>query len=141
MHGIADVIDPSFGESLCLGNPEPFPDGRTLEFYGRYRPVGDVSAARCPQQESPTTPLCRFQVVVQDSDQGDFSPSPGDYFSILSTTTTEVTRSLPLSTVIYYRAGNLDGGNLTGSQASRSAGKPRGPCRPAAVDADQAVDS
>jgi hypothetical protein len=89
-----------------------------LIFLGRYRlttspPPGFPST--CPARETKTTPLCRFEVTVQDND-GNFKPSPPDFFSIkLSGATTckdPLCSTLP-GPVFYTRAGFLAGGNLT----------------------------
>ena len=76
-------------------------------------------------RETSTSPLCRFEVIVQDNDQ-DLAPSPGDFFSIkLSTVTAIVTdcppevippcyiTEFPAATVFYARAGYLERGHLT----------------------------
>jgi hypothetical protein len=63
----------------------------------------------CPTRETPSSPLCRFEVIVRDNDQ-DFEPSPGDYFSIKLSSATAVTSVLPL--VFYARAGFLEAGNI-----------------------------
>jgi hypothetical protein len=85
-----------------------------LIFLGRYRPTTSAPAglATCPTQETTTTPLCRFEVVVRDNDH-DRSPSAGDYFSIKLSSATALTSDLDPATVVYARAGLLDSGNLT----------------------------
>jgi hypothetical protein len=120
IHGIVDKIDPVVESAACIGQNPP-PGGTTLIFLGRYRltsspPPGFPST--CPARETKTTPLCRFEVTVQDNDQS-LSPTPGDFFSImLSTATcpdpTDVSCStLPAGSVFYTRAGTLAGGNIT----------------------------
>jgi hypothetical protein len=121
IHGIVDRIDPVLESALCVGQNPPPPPENQLIFLGRYyltssAPTGFPST--CPNQESDTTPLCRFEVMVQDNDR-DYAPSPGDFFSIqLSTGTcldpTDVSCSqLPAGTVFYTREGYLSSGNLT----------------------------
>ena len=119
IHGIVDKIDPVLESMQCIGqNPPPVPG--TLTFLGRYHltssaPPGFPST--CPKRETPTSPLCRFEVMVQDKDQSS-TPSPGDFFSIkLSTVTctspTDPSCSQLSGTVFYARAGYLAGGNVT----------------------------
>jgi hypothetical protein len=114
IHGIVDTIDPVVESAVCIGQNPP-PGGTTLIFLGRYRltsspPPGFPST--CPARQTKTTPLCRFEVIVQDND-GDFRPSPRDHFSIKLSSATAVTSELDPLTVIYARAGYLAGGNLT----------------------------
>jgi len=115
IHGIVDTIDPVLESAICAGQ-EPPPGGSTLIFLGRYHltssaPAGFPSA--CPARESKTTPLCRFEVIVQDNDQN-LRPSAGDFFSIkLSTVTDPLITEFPVTTVVYARAGLLSSGNLT----------------------------
>ena len=117
IHGIVDKIDPVVESAACIGQNAP-PGGTTLIFLGRYRltsspPPGFPST--CPARETKTTPLCRFEVTVQDND-GNLKPSPRDFFSIkLSSATTcedPLCSTLP-GPVFYGRAGFLAGGNLT----------------------------
>jgi hypothetical protein len=117
IHGIVDTIDPVVESAVCIGQNPP-PGGTTLIFLGRYRltsspPPGFPST--CPARQTKTTPLCRFEVTVQDND-GNFKPSPRDFFSIkLSGATTcedPLCSTLP-EPVFYTRAGFLAGGNLT----------------------------
>ena len=119
IHGIVDKIDPVLESMQCIGqNPPPVPG--TLTFLGRYHltssaPPGFPST--CPKRETPTSPLCRFEVMVQDKDLIS-TPSPGDFFSIkLSTGTctspTDPSCSQLSGTVFYARAGYLAGGNVT----------------------------
>ena len=115
--------------AICIDqNPPPEqvpPNG--LIFLGRYRLTSgspSMITGACPTQETPTSPLCRFEVFVQDNDRN-LAPSPGDFFSIkLSTVTASCDGStleeldptcsqLPAATVFYARAGHLAGGNLT----------------------------
>jgi hypothetical protein len=56
--------------------------------------------------------LCRFEVIVRDTD-GNLAPSKGDFFSIKLSSATAVTSELDPVTVFYARAGFLEGGNLT----------------------------
>jgi hypothetical protein len=70
-------------------NPPPSPENQLI-FLGRYRltsaaPSGFPST--CPKRETPTSPLCRFEVIVQDNDES-LSPSPADSFSIKLSTAT-----------------------------------------------------
>jgi hypothetical protein len=115
IHGSVDRIDPVLESQICLGQEPPPPDGNLLIFLGRYRltspaPAGFPNA--CPTRETPTTPLCRFEVVVQDYDQNP-APSTGDFFSIKLSNVTDLTSELPAATVFYARAGFLSRGNLT----------------------------
>jgi hypothetical protein len=115
IHGFADTVDPVLESQFCIGENPPPPPENQLIFLGRYRltsgaPTGFPSA--CPKQETPTTPLCRFEVIVQDNDQS-LAPSPGDFFSIKLSKATALTSQLDPLTVFYARAGYLAGGNLT----------------------------
>jgi hypothetical protein len=115
IHGIVDQIDPVLESAICAGQ-EPPPGGSTLIFLGRYHLTSSAPAgfpSTCPTRETKTTPLCRFEVIVQDNDQN-LRPSPGDFFSIkLSTVTDPLITELPVTTVVYARAGLLSSGNLT----------------------------
>jgi hypothetical protein len=116
IHGIVDQIDPQLESALCIGqNPPPPPAGQLI-FLGRYRPTTSPPPGfpkSCPARETKTTPLCRFEVIVQDNDQN-LRPSPGDFFSIKLTNVTALTSEFPdPATVFYARAGYLSGGNLT----------------------------
>jgi hypothetical protein len=116
IHGIVDQIDPQLESALCIGqNPPPPPAGQLI-FLGRYRPTTSPPPGfpkSCPARETKTTPLCRFEVIVQDNDQN-LAPSPGDFFSIKLTNVTALTSEFPdPATVFYTRAGLLSGGNLT----------------------------
>jgi hypothetical protein len=114
IHGIADRIDPVLESQICVAQ-EPPPGGNELIFLGRYRLTSSAPAGfpnACPTRETPTTPLCRFEVIVRDNDQNP-APSMGDFFSIKLSTVTALTSELPIATVFYARAGFLAGGNLT----------------------------
>jgi hypothetical protein len=114
IHGIVDKIDPVLESEICAGQ-EPPPGGSELIFLGRYWPTSSSKPGNlknCPTRESTTSPLCRFEVIVQDND-GNLRPSKGDFFSIKLSSATAVTSELDPSTVFYARAGYLAGGNLT----------------------------
>jgi hypothetical protein len=116
IHGIVDKVDPQLESALCIGqNPPPPPAGQLI-FLGRYRPTTSPPPGfprSCPARETKTTPLCRFEVIVQDNDQN-LAPSPGDFFSIKLTNVTALTSEFPdPATVFYARAGLLSSGNLT----------------------------
>jgi hypothetical protein len=118
IHGTADTIDPVLESQFCIGeNPPPPPNPpNELIFLGRYRLTSSAPSGFPPACKT-TTPLCRFEVFVQDNDRS-LSPSPGDFFSIkLSTATVCVSQltctQLPAAAVFYTRAGYLAGGNLT----------------------------
>jgi hypothetical protein len=114
IQGTADTLDPVLESEICIGQ-EPPPGGSELIFLGRYRlttspPPGFPQS--CPTRETKTTPLCRFEVIVQDID-GDLAGSKGDFFSIKLSSATAVTSELDPLTVFYARAGYLESGNLT----------------------------
>jgi len=116
IHGIVDQIDPVLESAICIGqNPPPPPVGQLI-FLGRYHLTSSAPAgfpSTCPTRETKTTPLCRFEVIVQDNDQN-LRPSPGDFFSIKLTTVTDpLITEFPVTTVVYARAGVLSSGNLT----------------------------
>ena len=119
IHGIVDKIDPVLESAICIGQNPP-PGGSTLIFLGRYRLTSSPPAGfpqTCPARETKTSPLCRFEVIVQDND-GNLAPSKGDFFSIKLSTVTgpcidPTCSQLPPATVFYARAGYLEGGNLT----------------------------
>jgi hypothetical protein len=120
IHGIVDRIDPVLESAICEGQDPP-PAGNLLTFLGRYNLTSSAPSgfpSSCPKRETSTSPLCRFEVTVQDNDQN-LRPSAGDFFSImLSTATctdpTDVSCStLPAGSVFYTRAGTLAGGNIT----------------------------
>jgi hypothetical protein len=117
IHGIVDRIDPVVESAVCIGQNPPL-GGTTLTFLGRYRLTSSPPPnfpSTCPARETKTTALCRFEVTVQDND-GNFKPSPHDFFSIkLSGATTcedPLCSTLP-GPVVYTREGFLAGGNLT----------------------------
>jgi hypothetical protein len=124
IHGTVDQVDPVLESATCIDHNPPPPPENQLIFLGRYRltssprPTGFPST--CPTQETSTSPLCRFEVIVQDNDRN-LAPSPGDFFSIkLSTVTASCTdpfpaacSQLPPLTVFYARAGYLSSGNIT----------------------------
>jgi hypothetical protein len=110
IQGTVDKIDPVLESMICIGQNPP-PGGSELIFLGRYRlttspPPGFPQS--CPSRETSTSPLCRFEVIVRDSDAG----SKGDFFSIKLSSATAVTSELDPLTVFYARAGYLEGGNL-----------------------------
>jgi hypothetical protein len=113
IQGTADQIDPVLESMICIGQNPP-PDGSELIFLGRFRlttspPPGFPQS--CPSRETPTSPLCRFEVIVQDTD-GNLGGSKGDSFSIKLSSATAVTSELDPLTVFYARAGYLESGNL-----------------------------
>jgi hypothetical protein len=117
IQGMADELDPVLESAICIGqNPPPDPPGRNvLIFLGRYRPTTPPPTdfpSTCPTRETKTTPLCRFEVTVQDID-GNLAGSKGDFFSIKLSSATAVTSVLDPETVFYARAGYLERGNLT----------------------------
>ena len=66
-----------------------------------------------PTRETTTSPLCRFEVIVQDNDRNR-APSMGDSFSIqLSNLTALTSEFTDPTTVPYARAGLLSSGNIT----------------------------
>jgi hypothetical protein len=115
IHGFVDTIDPVTESAICIGENRPPPPENQLIFLGRYRLTSGAPArfpATCPNNETPSTPLCRFEVIVQDNDRS-LTPSPGDFFSIKLSKATALTSELDPLTVFYARAGYLAGGNLT----------------------------
>ena len=124
IHGTVDQVDPVVESGVCIDDNPPPPPENQLIFLGRYRLTSSPPAgfpSTCPTQETPTSPLCRFEVIVQDNDRN-LAPSPGDFFSIkLSTVTASCADPipdptcslLPAATVFYARAGTLSGGNIT----------------------------
>ena len=114
IHGIADTIDPVLESQICAGQNPP-PGGNELIFLGRYSLTSSAPAlfpSTCPTRETTTSPLCRFEVIVQDNDRN-LAPSPGDFFSIKLSSGTALTSELVPGTVFYARAGYLSSGNLT----------------------------
>ena len=84
IHGIVDTVDPVLESQICIGENPPPPPENQLIFLGRYSLTSSAPArfpSTCPKRETSTSPLCRFEVIVQDNDQS-LSPSPGDFFSI-----------------------------------------------------------
>jgi hypothetical protein len=114
IHGIVDTIDPVLESAICIGQNPP-PGGNELIFLGRYRLVSSAPAgfpSTCPTRETPTSPMCRFEVIVRDNDMNR-APSPGDYFQIRLSSGTVLDDELDPATVFYTRFGLLAGGNLT----------------------------
>jgi hypothetical protein len=114
IHGTVDTIDPVLESAICIGQNPP-PGGNELIFLGRYWLTSGspgLFPTSCPTRETPTSPLCRFEVIVQDNDQN-LAPSPGDFFSIKLSKATALTSELDPMTVFYARAGYLAGGNVT----------------------------
>jgi hypothetical protein len=125
IHGTVDTVDPVVESAVCIGqNSAP---GGKLIFLGRYRLTSSAPAGfpkACPTQETSASPLCRFEVIVQDNDRN-LAPSTGDSFSIkLSTVTARcdaptlaeldsTCSQLPAASVFYARAGTLSSGNIT----------------------------
>jgi hypothetical protein len=124
IHGTVDQVDPVVESATCIDHNPPPPPENQLIFLGRYRLTSSPPAgfpSTCPTQETSTSPLCRFEVIVQDNDRN-LAPSMGDFFSIkLSTVTASCAdpfpdptcSQLPPLTVFYARAGYLSGGNIT----------------------------
>jgi hypothetical protein len=114
IHGTVDTIDPVLESQICIGENPPPPPENQLIFLGRYRLISESPAlfpTSCRTQTS-TSPLCRFEVIVQDNDQNS-APSPGDFFSIKLSSATALTSELDPMKVFYAREGYLAGGNLT----------------------------
>jgi hypothetical protein len=113
IQGTADELDPVVESEICSGQLPP-PGGNELIFLGRYRPTTSPPPGfpqSCPRRETSTSPLCRFEVIVQDTD-GNLAGSKGDFFSIKLSSSTAVTSELDPLTVFYARAGYLESGNL-----------------------------
>jgi len=112
IHGTSDEYDPVLESAICIGQEPPL-DGNMLNFLGRYRPTGSPSGflQTCPRKDTPTSPLCRFEVVVQDND-GNLAASEGDFFSIKLSTATDGLGEFDPATVFYARAGYLTAGNV-----------------------------
>jgi hypothetical protein len=114
IHGIVDTIDPVLESMICTGQNPP-PGGNELIFLGRYYLTSSAPSgfpSTCPTRDSATTPLCRFEVIVQDNDENR-APSTGDHFQIALSGSTALTSELVPATVFYTRAGELSSGNLT----------------------------
>jgi hypothetical protein len=114
IQGTADKLDPVLESEICSGQLPP-PGGNELIFLGRYRPTTPPPPGfpqSCPRRETSTSPLCRFEVIVQDND-GNLAASKGDFFSIKLSSSTAVTSELDPATVFYARAGYLERGHLT----------------------------
>jgi hypothetical protein len=114
VHGIVDQIDPVLESEICIGQNPP-PGGNELIFLGRYRPTSSSTPfgmKGCPRRETPSSPLCRFEVIVRDND-GNLAPSKGDFFSIKLSSATVATSEIDPMTVFYARGGFLAGGNIT----------------------------
>jgi hypothetical protein len=127
IHGIVDEVSPLEESEACIGE-EPPPLPGQLTFLGRYYLTSSAPSgypSTCPKKETSTTPLCRFEVIVDDKDQS-MSPTPGDFFSITLSTATSIytdcpdgveppcyITEFPTASVVYARAGFLGGGNIT----------------------------
>lgn len=114
IHGIVDAVDPVLESAICIGRTPP-PGGNELIFLGRYYLTSSAPAgfpSTCPARETTTTPLCRFEVIVRDSDANRM-PSKGDYFHIALSGGTALTSELEVASVFYARGGVLSSGNLT----------------------------
>jgi hypothetical protein len=123
IHGTVDQVDPVVESAVCIDHNPPPPPENQLIFLGRYRLTSSPPAgfpSTCPTQETSTSPLCRFEVIVQDNDRN-LAPSTGDSFSIKLSSSPNpdcVTDPLGCSqlvpgTVFYARAGTLSSGNIT----------------------------
>jgi hypothetical protein len=116
IQGTADRLDPVTESMFCIGqNPPPDPYPNQLIFVGRFQPTTPLPPdfpQTCPRRETPTSPLCRFEVIVRDND-GNLAASEGDFFSIKLSSSTVLDDDLDPETVFYARAGYLAGGNLT----------------------------
>jgi hypothetical protein len=114
IHGTADELDPVLESMACIGQEPPI-NGNTLVFLGTYRPTSPPPAGfpeSCPRRETSTSPLCRFEVIVEDND-GNLAGSTGDFFSIKLSSATVLEGEFDPATVFYARAGYLERGNLT----------------------------
>jgi hypothetical protein len=116
IHGIVDKIDPVLESEICIDHNPPPPPENQLIFLGRYYLTSSAPSrfpSTCPTRANSTTPLCRFEVIVQDNDKSR-TPSQGDFFSIKLSNVTALTSEFPdPATVVYARAGTLSSGNLT----------------------------
>jgi hypothetical protein len=114
IHGTVDTIGPVLESEICIGQNPP-PGDNELIFLGRYRLTSSAPArfpASCPASETLTTPLCRFEVIVQDNDRNR-APSTGDHFQITLSNATALTSEFAPADVVYSRGGTLSSGNLT----------------------------
>jgi hypothetical protein len=115
IHAVPDPIDPILESQICIGQNPP-PGETELLIMGRFRLTGPAPAGfptSCPTRETPTSALCRFEVIVRDNDQ-DNAGSAADFFSIrLSTSTEGQFQEFPDETVFYARAGLVERGNIT----------------------------
>jgi len=115
IHGIVDRVDPVLESEFCIDHNPPPPPENQLIFLGRYYLTSSAPSgypSTCPKRETTTTPLCRFEVIVQDNDKSE-TPSQGDSFAIKLSSSTALSSQLPPLTVVYARAGTLSSGNLT----------------------------
>jgi hypothetical protein len=110
VHGTVDTLDPVLESMVCIGDNAP-PTSNELIFLGTYRTSG-TPPGKLPKTCTRTTSSCRFEVVVRDNDLSR-SPSKGDAFSIRLSGSPVVSSQLDPATVVYARAGLLEGGNLT----------------------------
>jgi len=113
IHAVPDPIDPILESQICIGRNPP-PGETELILLGRFQLTGRAPAGfpACPTRETPTTALCRFEVIVRDNGQG--NTGSADFFSIRLSTSTEGTYTeFPDQTVFYERAGLVEGGNIT----------------------------
>src|SRR4029450_3166205 len=127
IQGTADKLDPVLESEICIDQNPPR-GGTELFFLGRFRltssPPPPGFPQSCPSRETSTSPLCRFEVIVRDTD-GNLAGSKGAFFSIKLSPVTETVTDCPLGTdppcfitefpsetVFYARAGYLAGGNL-----------------------------
>lgn len=108
IHGVVDQIDPAIESMICIEDDPARAPGH-LVFLGRYR----VTSGDAPQFAScrTNTPVCRFEIEVQDND-GNIAPSAGDQFSITLAGPAPAGFELA-EPFIYVRGGELAGGNLT----------------------------
>jgi hypothetical protein len=122
IHGTVDQLDPVVESAACIDHNPPEPPNQLI-FLGRYRLTSSPPAgfpSTCPTQETTTSPMCRFEVIVQDNDRN-LAPSPGDFFSIKLSSVPVFCgdpmplgcSQLPAGTVFYARAGYLSSGNIT----------------------------
>jgi hypothetical protein len=111
IQGTADKLDPVVESMFCIGQKP----ANELIFVGTYRPTTPPPPGfpqTCPRRETSTSPLCRFEVTVQDID-GNLTGSKGDFFSIRLSSGTVLDDELDPATVFYARSGYLERGNLT----------------------------